>query len=602
MPMNNRPTGTSAVHRSADRAARSRAAALLALALAAVLGACAGGTPVSPADLLIVNARVYTLSWDEPGEGGAPASNAPHGASGWKPDAEAIAIAGGRIALVGAARDLERYRGERTRVIDAQGATVLPGLVDSHTHIFELGTSLERVNLRGVPTEAEAVERVAAWAASVPKGQWIIGRGWDEGAWANHYPDMTRLSEKVPDHPVVLIGLHSFAVWGNRLAFEKAGITAATISPVGGDIRRGPDGRPSGILLNRATALLESAIPPPTDEQVRSRMLAGLNAMAASGYVSVHEAGADSGHMKALEALEADGRLPLRVYAMLSGRDGALLAAWRAKGPDTDTESMLRTRSVKAFYDGALGSRGARLLDDYSDRKGHRGLSGSNYGFDRKAMTDMINAGFQVAIHAIGDAGNRETLDFLQSVAAANPASRELRHRIEHAQVLRPADIPRFADLGVTASMEPPHAVEDKAWAEDRLGPERVKGAYAWRSLRRAGARLVFNSDLPGSDHNIFYGLHSAITRRDTNRQPDGGWYPEQRMTPEEAVRGYTTWAAYTAFIEKETGVIATGRWADLTIISIDPFVLGESDPGQILDGRIRATIVGGKVVYDLPL
>ena len=259
---------------------------------------------------------------------------------------------------------------------------------------------------------------------------------------------------------------------------------------------------------------------------------------------------------------------------------------------------MLTTRSVKAFYDGALGSRGARLLEDYSDRPGHRGVSGTQYGFDQSLMAEMMKAGFQAAIHAIGDAGNRETLDFIESVEKAQPESRALRHRIEHAQVLHPADVPRFARLGVIASMEPPHCVEDKAWAEARLGPQRVKGAYAWRTLRRAGARLAFNSDLTGSDHDIFYGLHAAITRRDKKLEPAGGWHPEERMTPEEAVRGYTAWNAYAAGWEKESGVIAPGRWADLTVMDVDPLVVGATDPGRLLRGSILATIVAGKVAY----
>jgi predicted amidohydrolase YtcJ len=289
----------------------------------------------------------------------------------------------------------------------------------------------------------------------------------------------------------------------------------------------------------------------------------------------------------------------VRVYAMLAARDEALCRQWLARGPDGAKGGMLTTRAVKAFYDGALGSRGARLLEDYADRPGHRGLAGDRFGFDQKLMADMMKAGFQAAIHAIGDAGNRETLDFLESVSSAHPAGRAQRPRIEHAQVLHPQDIPRFARLGVIASMEPPHCVEDKAWAEARLGPVRVKGAYAWRSLRRSGARLALNSDLAGSDHDIFYGLHSAITRRDRQLQPPGGWYPEERLTPEEALRGYTAWNAYAAFQENETGVIAAGRWADLTVLDIDPLAAGESDPAGLLQGKIRLTLVAGKVRYE---
>jgi predicted amidohydrolase YtcJ len=330
-------------------------------------------------------------------------------------------------------------------------------------------------------------------------------------------------------------------------------------------------------------------------------VLAGLERMARDGYVAVHEAGADRELMKAFHDLDVAGRLPVRVYAMLSVRDAALAREWLARGPDRNDGRRLVTRSVKAYYDGALGSRGARLHEDYSDRPGHRGVSGGQYGFDQKLVADLMKAGFQIAIHAIGDAGNRETLDFIESVEREQPGVREHRHRIEHAQVLHPDDVARFARLGVIASMEPPHCVEDKTWGEDRLGPVRVKGAYAWRTLRKAGARLALNSDLIGSDHDIFYGLHAAITRRDKTLEPAGGWYPEERLTPEEAVRGYTTWNAYAAFWEKETGVLAPGRWADITVMDVDPLSLGATDPGKLLGGKILATVVGGELAYAAP-
>lgn len=574
---------------------------LFGLAAIAVF-AFARPAPAKPAaDLLLLNGRVYTFAWDEPGNDGTPAKNAPRTKEGFRPDAEAVAIRGGRIVFVGAARDAAAHRGAATRVLDLHGATVLPGLVDSHTHIAELGEAASRVDLVDVQTEEEAVARVAARARSVPKGQWIVGGGWDEGAWANHYPDLRLLSEKVPDHPVYLASLHGFAGWGNRLALERASITAETKAPEGGEIRKDANGKPTGILLNRAVPLLSSALPEPTEEQFKSYVLAGLRIMAKDGYVAVHEAGAGARHMRAFEALEAEGKLPVRVYAMLSAREGDLCRKWLARGPDRTNDRMLVTRAVKAYYDGALGSRGARLLEDYSDRPGHRGVSGGQYGFDQKLVADMMRAGFQVGIHAIGDAGNRETLDFIESVLAGATEARGLRHRIEHAQVVHPDDIPRFARLGVIASMEPPHAVEDMTWAEERLGPVRIKEAYAWRTLRKAGARLAFNSDLIGSDHSIFYGLHAAITRRDKKQEPAGGWYREQSLTPEEAVRGYTTWNAYAASWDKESGILAPGRWADITVMDTDPLVVGATDPGKLLQGRIVATIVGGKLVYEAP-
>lgn len=571
----------------------------LLILLPTVLGGCG---PRS-ADLLLTNARVYTLAWGEPGSDGAPALDAPYSAAeGWRPDAEAVAMRNGRIVFVGSAEDAEAYRGAPTEVLDLGGATVLPGMVDSHTHVVELGALLARVNLVDVATEEEAVALVVERASQVPEGTWIVGAGWDEGAWADRYPDMELISEQVPNHPVYMRSLHGFAGWGNRMAFELAGITADTETPVGGEIRKDAQGDPTGLLLNRAVPLLDDAIPAPNHEQLQEQILDGLGEMARSGFVAVHEAGAPAATMAAFEALEADQRLPVRVYSMLSGRDTAVLALWEAQGPDRDGDSMLRTRSVKAFYDGALGSRGARLLEDYSDTPGHRGLSGEGYGFDAEWMRRMMAAGFQVAIHAIGDAGNRESLDFIESVYEEVPRARENRNRIEHAQVVHPDDIGRFAELDLVASMEPAHAVEDMPWAEERVGPDRIRGAYAWRTLRTAGAELTFNADLPGSDWSVFYGMHAGMTRRNKSREPSGGWYPTQSLTAEETVRAYTNWAAFVAFNEDDTGIIEAGRWADLTVMDIDPFSLESEDPGGILDGEIVATIVGGRVVYRRPV
>jgi hypothetical protein len=571
----------------------SIAAALIALAVG-----CGGEPGVEPADLLLVNGRVYSLAWSDPAPDGRPAADAPYDAEGWHPDAQAVAVRGGRIVYVGSDEEARRYRGSDTRVVDVAGATVLPGLVDSHVHIAGLGAKLERVDLVGVTTEAVMVERVERRANDVEPGEWIVGWGWDEGAWADRYPDMRLLSQRVPDNPVILRGLHGFAVLGNQAAFELVGITAETRSPSGGEIRRYDDGNPTGILINNATRLLESALPPLTPERLQNRVVAGLEAMAQAGYVAVHEAGADAALMAAFQTLEGEGRLPIRVYAMLEGRDEPLLREWLSRGPDTNAEGMLYTRSVKAFYDGALGSRGAKLLDDYADLPGHRGVAGGEYGFNPELLAQMMAAGFQICVHAIGDAGNRETLDFIESVYRAYPSARNLRHRVEHAQVVHPDDFERFADLGLIASMEPPHAVEDKTWAEERLGPDRVKGAYAWRTMRLAGVPLTFNSDLPGSDHDIFYGLHSAITRRDREGEPPGGWYPEQRMTAEEAVRGYTIWAARSAFLENEMGTLEPDRWADITVMDLDPFVVGSERPGDLLDGSIVLTVVDGEIVY----
>ena len=582
---------------------RHRAVAAGALAAFTVVSAACTDAPEA-ADLVLTGGSVYSFSWDAPGPDGTPAAGAPYDpVEGWRPDASAIAIAGGEIVYVGDDGGAGAFIGEGTRVITLTGETILPGLVDSHTHVAELGSNLSRVDLVGVETEEEMIRRVVERASQTEPGEWVVGAGWDEGAWADRYPDWDALSEATPDHPVWLRGLHGFAGLANRRAFAEAGVTASSADPTGGEIVRAPTGELSGLLLNRAITLIDDAIPAPGPTEAENQILAGLEAMAASGYVAVHEAGTPTATMQALERLDAANRLPIRVNALLSGRDPAQLARWAERGPlrrEGEPDPRLFVRGVKAYYDGSLGVRGARMIEEYSDLPGHHGVSGAEYGFNRDSVAMMMGAGFQVAIHAIGDAGNRETLDFLEQAYQTTPAARDLRNRIEHAQVVHPDDFERFASLNVVASMEPPHAVEDMPWAEDRVGPERISGAYAWRTLRERGVPLTFNSDNPGSSHDPFYGLHAAVTRRNADAEPSAGWYPEQAVTPEEALRAYSSGAAYAAFLEDRTGVIAPGRWADITVIDVDPLRVGSSEaPEGILAGRIVLTVSGGRVVYE---
>lgn len=550
------------------------------------------------ADLVLTNGKVYSLNWGEPDQNGVPSSDAPYTDGKWQPDADSIVIKGNTIVAVGDYQSLKKHISKNTELVDLNGATVLPGLIDSHVHIAELGEILERVNLADIQTPKAAIEFIKQRITDLDKGEWVIGQGWDEGAWANNYPNRQMLDKAFPDNPVYLRSLHGFAVWVNTRALQLAGIDNDTNPPVGGEILRDDAGQATGILLNRATTLIADAVPKPSVEQFADYIEGGMLQMAKDGYVSVHEAGAETLHMDALQLLQKEQRLPIRMYAMLSSRDKELAKVWQANGPITDPEGFLDIRSVKAYYDGALGSRGARLLEDYSDKPGHRGVSGDGYGFDFTVVDDLIGAGFQVGIHAIGDAGNREVLDFLEQAKDKYPDSLGLRHRVEHAQVISDSDFGRFKELNLIASMEPPHAVEDKDWAQDRLGAERIKGAYAWRTLRQNDVDLVFNSDLPGSDHSIFYALHAAITRRDKQVQPTEGWYPEQNVSIEEAIRAYTNWAAYSAFQEKQTGLLKAGFWADITVMDIDPFELATSQPADILDGEILMTIINGKMVY----
>ena len=574
-----------------------RAIAALGIVLlgGSVLTSC-GKERAPAADLILHHGLVYSMAWPEPSVEGRPSPDAPFDSvTGWRHDATAVAVRDGRIVFVGGDSGALALAGTSTRLVDLAGHILLPGLVDAHTHVAELSETLDRVNLTGVATEAEAVDRIVARAATTPKGAWILGYGWDEGAWANRYPDKRLLSARVPDHPVILRSLHGFAAWANARALTLAGITRETPVPDGGEIRLDANGEPTGLVLNRAVPLLDNAVPRPSPAQRDAQLLRALQVMAHAGYTGVHEAGVAPDVMDSFERLAARDSLPLRVYAMLSARDSALIRRWIARGPFTSANGLLTVRAVKAYYDGALGSRGAQLLADYADRPGHRGVSGGSYGFDQRLVADIVSAGFQVGIHAIGDAGNRATLNFIDSVTRAAPKARGLRHRVEHAQVVSMPDIARFASMGVIASVQPPHAVEDKGWAETRVGADRIAGAYAWRTLRRAGAPLVFSSDLPGSDWSPFYGLQSAITRMDTSGAPPGGWYPAQRMTPEEAVRGYTVWSAYAGFDETDAGTIVVGKRADMTALDVDPF---RADARTLLGGAVVVTVSRGRVTY----
>ncbi len=561
----------------------------------------ASACSTNDADLILTNANVYTMSWGDPDREGIPAADAPFADGAWTADAEAVAVKDGLIIAVGSASEIGAYVGPNTEVRDLGWATVVPGLIESHGHYEELGELAEEVDLIGVTTEEEIIERVVARAETFGEGEWIIGRGWDEGDFANRLPTNTRLNQLFPDRPVVLKGLRGFAVLGNAAALEAVGIDHNTTTPSGGEIVKDGAGNLTGVLLNRAEPMLRYAVPERSLDQRKRVVLHGLQAILEKGYVAGHHAGIFPNYTEAYLALAEENALPIRVEAMLSTREAGreLLEEWLERGPTENPSDFLQIRSVKAYYDASLGSRGAKMIEPYSDMPGESGEYGAAYGFIEDLVAQSMASGFQAVIHAIGDGGNRDVLDFYERVLAEHPESKSLRHRIEHAQVVHPDDFARFAELGLVASMQPPHAVEDAPWAEDRVGPERILGAYAWRTMRRNGVPLIFNSDLSGSDWDIFYGLHSAITRTNRDLEPEGGWYPDQCMTPEEALRAYTVWPAYASSREDLTGTIEVGKWGDLTVLSIDPLNVGSQDPHALLQGEVLMTIVDGEVVYE---
>jgi len=544
---------------------------------------------------------VYTFAWGDPDPEGKPAPDAPVVAGEWIPDAAAVAVKDGRVLAVGGRATVGAHRGAHTRVVDLGGAVLVPGLIESHGHYEELGELAEEVNLEDVASMDEIIQRVSDQAGSCDDGEWIIGYGWDEGEFADQLPTNGRLNELFPDTPVVLKGLRGFGIIGNAAALRAVGIDRHTTAPGGGEIVVDERGEPAGVLLNRATTLLRGAIPERTLAQRKRALLHGLNEVLRAGYVMGHHAGVSAEYQEAYLALAEDGALPMRVEMMPVTREAgrAALEEWIRQGPTSDPEAFLQVRSVKAYYDASLGSRGAKMMAGYSDAPDEFGEWGADYGFLEDLVARSMSAGFQAAIHAIGDGGSRDVLDFYQRTFARYPAAHSLRHRVEHAQVVHEADFARFAALDLVVAMQPPHAVEDSPWAEERVGPERIRGAYAWRTFRRHGVPLIFSADLMGSDFDLFYGLHCLVTRQTRDREPAGGWYPEQRLSPEEALRGYTVWPAYASSREALTGTIEPGKWADLTVLSIDPLNIGTSDPHALLDGRVQMTVVAGEIAFD---
>jgi predicted amidohydrolase YtcJ len=510
-----------------------------------------------------------------------------------------IAIDDGRIVFIGdSAKAAKLVPG--ARVVDLKGAFVFPGFADAHLHLLGIGKGLETANLRGAADAAAAATRVAEAAAKLPPGAWAEGRGWDQNLWpGKQFPDARDLDAVLPDRPAAARRVDGHALWVNTAALKAARIDASTKDPDGGRILRRADGSPSGVLVDNAMELAVKAMPEATSADRERWLAAGANACARVGLTEVQDAsGYDADGIAALEHLASRGALPIRVYATVSP-DPAQLTAFLAKGarigggPD-----FLTVRAIKAYADGALGSRGAALLEDYSDEPGHRGLLLTPPERLAAVALEARKAGWQLWVHAIGDRGNRIVLDAYQSAASAAPSAPEggQRPRIEHAQVIAPDDFPRFARIGVIASIQPTHATSDMVWAEARLGPSRIDGAYAWLRLKNAGARLAGGSDAPVESENPIEGLYAAVTRQDASGRPPGGWRVDQALSRAEAVALFTSDAAYAAFEEKWRGKIAAGAAGDLTVLSGDPLTVPAE---KILAIRPVLTVVGGRVVYE---
>lgn len=510
-----------------------------------------------------------------------------------RPHAEALAYGDdGRILAVGGADELRRRYPDATR-LDLPRSTVVPGLIDAHGHVAGLGLAKLRVDLAGTRDKSDVLERLRAFARDLPRGAWLLGRGWDQNDWpGREFPTAADLDAAFPDRPVWLRRVDGHAAWGNTAALRVARRElAGDWQPPGGQILRDGAGRPTGVFIDAAMDLVESGIPPLDDATAVRALELGMAEAARHGLTGVHDAGVPLADLQRYQRLADAGRMPVRISAMADG-DGPALARLCEAGLYRHPSGRLQMRAVKLYVDGALGSRGAALIEPYTDAPASRGLLLLEPADLRAVVRRARDCGVQVATHAIGDRGNREVLDAYE--AARLPPGH--RWRIEHAQVLSPADLPRLARLGIIASMQPTHATSDMPWAENRLGPERIHGSYAWRRLRDSGARLALGSDFPVEAVDPRLGLYAAATRMDGEGMPAGGWRPEEKLTAFEALRGFTLDAAYASFSEQEVGSLEPGKRADFVVLGEDPLAV---EPRALRDLTVQATYVDGRPTYD---
>jgi predicted amidohydrolase YtcJ len=481
---------------------------------------------------------------------------------------EAMAVRDGRVIGVGARATVARASGRNPETVDLDGRTVYPGFADAHLHLTGIGLARMHADLTGSASYAEVVARAVAKARELPDGAWLQGRGWDQNDWpVQEFPTHAALSQALPDRPAVLTRVDGHALLANAAAMRAAGVGSLTPDPQGGRILRDAAGAPTGVFVDAAMGWIGRVIPAPDDAELAQALALAQAALHAQGITAVHDAGIGARELALLRRWASDGRLQLRVHAMLDGSDAPLLDEWFARGPEPDFEArgVLAVRAIKLYADGALGSRGALLLADYADEPGHRGLSLTTPEHLRELGSRARATGFQVCTHAIGDGGNRMVLD-----AYAESGARDARWRIEHAQVLHRDDVVRFAELGVLPAMQTQHQTSDMPWAEARLGAERAHGAYAWRWLLDAGCMIANGSDAPVEALDVRAAYCAGVHRRTLAGDPLAGWHPEQRMTPDETLRSMTVWPAYAAFREQDLGRLAPGCRADFVVLDRD--------------------------------
>jgi hypothetical protein len=556
-----------------------RAAVLLAVS-ASLPGGPREARAAEPADLVLKDAVVHTVDVK-------------------RPRAEAVAVRGGRVVAVGSNAEVQALVGPKTRVLDLKGRTVVPGFEDAHAHLLEIGFERLDVDLTGTRSFAEVVERVSRAVKGRKPGEWVRGRGWHEGKWdapapgaVRGFPTHAALTAVSPDNPVVLERADGHAVLANAKAMASKSVTRATQVPSGGEIVRDASGEPTGIFVDNAEALVEP--PKRTPEEIRRALDLAMDECLAKGVTSLTDAGADTDVLALYREVAAAGKLRIRIYAMAAG-----LPTMRTLGrPQVGLGGgFLTVRAVKLYADGALGSRGAALLEPYSDDPGNTGLLVTSPDEILEAARFALSHGFQVATHAIGDRANRMVLDAYEKALGERPDVKDPRFRIEHAQILDEADIPRFGRIGVLAAMQGIHCPSDRPWAPKRLGEARVaEGAYAWRKLLASGARILNGTDAPVEDVSPIQNFHATVTRQDANGQPPGGFDPDQKLTRAEALRTMTLDVAYGSFAEEEKGSIEFGKLADLVVLSRDMLSVPDD---ALMKTEVLAAIVDGRVLYE---
>ncbi|MGO8787831.1 MAG: amidohydrolase [Terriglobia bacterium] len=547
------------------------------------------------ADLVLLHGKIWT------GEHASPAG------SNSAPErfAEAVAIANGRILAVGSDAEIQVYIGRNSKVVDLKGRLAVPGLIDSHAHFVQGGFQLLSVDLKDARSEEEFTRRIAEKARTLAPGRWMMGGDWDEQAWTSaRLPTRQMIDAITVDHPVFLSRYDGHAVLANSLALKLAGVTRATPDPVGGIIVRDATGEPTGIFKDAAQDLIGKVIPPPSEADMTEALRAALTEAARVGLTSVHSITVDAdswngsftGEIQLLRRAKLEGWLTCRMYEIVPS------ARWeklRDAGLEHNMgDDFIKLGAVKAFADGSLGSATAWMYEPFADDPANRGipLPLMNPPAKMEALASGADqAQIQLCIHAIGDRATAEILDMYQRLGGNNPAYH--RFRIEHAQHMRPQDFARFAKLGIIASMQPYHAIDDGRWAEKRLGHDRAQWSYAWRSMLDAGAPVAFGSDWPVAPLSPILGIYAAVTRATLDGKHPDGWFPEQRLSVKEALRAYTQGSAYAAFQEDEKGSITPGKLGDVVVLSDDLFTI---QPARIKDARVVMTIVGGRVVYEV--